>query len=149
MKRQPIKTTSNEELRFIPSMYKKGYDIKSKDIYKRPLVICGQRLKREDRYELDSMKHVKWNVDPKENFKDLQPGDIDIIGMGKASKFVWDKCVTKVLNVIEDKEGKVKTYDEYKDTQSLWDGVGMDVEIAEAVEYFLNQSKLDEVEAKN
>ena len=150
MKRQPIKTVSNEEIRFIPSMYKKGFDIKAKDIYKRPLVLIGKRLKREDRYELDSMTHIKFNKDPdKVDYKNLKPGDIDVVGKGNASKYVWDKCMTRALNVIVEEDGKVKTYDEYKDIEALWNGVGMDVEIAEAVEFFLKQSKLDEVEAKN
>ena len=149
MKRQPIKTVSNEELRFIPSMYKE-FDIKAKKVENRPLVLVGKRLKREDRYELDSMTHIKFNKDPdKVDYKNLKPGDIDVIGKGNASKYVWDKCMIKALNVITEEKGKVKTYEEYKDMEALWDGVGMDVEIAEAVEFFLKQSKLDEVEAKN
>lgn len=150
MKRQAIKTTANTELEFIPSAYE-GMDRNAADPYDKPLVIVGKRLKREQRYEVDSKTHVKYNKDPKDiDFQNLQPGDIEILGKGETTKFIWDCCFVKALNVITaDEEGNETVHEEYTDGESLWNAIGLDLDIAETTKFWIEQSKLNEAEAKN
>ena len=149
MKRKPIKTVSNEEREFIPKAYK-DMDRDAPDMYDRPLIIKYKRLKREQRYEIQAMTHLKYNRNPLEvNIKSLQPGDIDILGQGNASKYVWENCITKVLNVIVNENGTDKCYDEYPSHKELWDCEGLDDDITETIAYIMDESKLSEGEEKN
>ena len=149
MKRQSIKTINNGEIEFVPSKYK-DMDRKAESIYERPLIFMVKRLKREQRYELEALTSIRFNVDRESiDVKNLKAGEVTILGQGDATKYIWDNCVSKALNVIINENGEDKSYEVYDNCKDLWNSFGLDDDISETVKFIIDQSKLTEEEAKN
>lgn len=150
-KRKPIKTVSQKAEKFIPKEYE-GMDEKAESIYDRPLIFEGKKTTREQRFGLQDQMDAIYpdGVDPtKVKPKDLAKV-IKVVGKGDAFKYVFDNCITKIYNVILQKEdGTVEEINELEETSRFWNTEGCDSELAQAVTFFMNESGFSEAESKN
>jgi len=148
-KRTPIKTISKELIPFTPDEYE-DMDKNATSIYERPLIFWGRLLTREERLEMQDLTDVEYKRDREEiDMANIKLGDMKITGQGIASKFVWDKCIKKAENVILDDNGKIEEHDEFTDMKKLWNTKGIDLEVAQSIKFFVEQSSFTEPEAKN
>ena len=72
---------------------------------------------------------------------------ISISNVGTASKYIWESCVVEVKNVLTD-EGEFESIKGDK-KNALFDSVGIDAEITEAIQYVQSISSFSETEIKN
>jgi len=150
-KRKPVKTVSQEPIKFIPEDYK-DMDPKAKSIYNRPLIFEGIKTTREQRFGLQERLNVIYpeGVD----FKKVKVRDIvdkiKVTGKGEAYKYIYDCCISKVYNVIlKNIKGEIEEIDVLKNPERFWNTEGQDYDITQAVTFFLGESNLDEAESKN
>jgi len=149
MSRKALKVISNEPTEFIPKEYK-DLDKKAKKMKNRPLIFWGKKLTRDQRYIFQEKMKLEYpdNYDPKNEESVKQ---IEITGKGDAYKFIFDKCITKIENVLLETNGKVEEIKvlEGKDKERYWNTEGDDVAILSAINYYVDSSSFDETEEKN
>jgi len=154
MKRTPLKTVENKIIEFIPDRYK-DFDKASEDIMERPLVFCGKRMTREQKYEFQDIIKITYpkGVDiSKLNNEEL--GKIaKTKGSGDAYKYIWQNCISYIKNVIIEVNDEVKTFDKVEDEETknlLWGSAqDFDTDLIQAISFFVSDSSFTEEESKN
>lgn len=149
MSRKALKVISNEPTKFIPKEYE-DLDEKAKKMEDKPLIFWGKKLNRDQRYIFQEKMKLEYpdNYDPKN--KD-SVNQIEITGKGDAYKFIFDKCITKIENVLLEDKGKVEKIKvlEGDDKERYWNTEGDDIAILSAINHYVETSSLDEAEEKN
>ena len=151
MRRKALKTISNVEIEFIPDEYKE-FDAAAVDIYERPLIFVGKRLSRDQYFEFQELTKAEYpeGMDVSKMTKEERVKHVVVSGKKEAYRYVWDNCVTKLKNVIIEKEDTVETMDECTDKQLIWEGAeGLNTEIMQALAFFINESSFSDADSKN
>ena len=141
MSRQAFKTITNTPVEFIPSKYKNDQTL-SKDaalVKDRPMIMLVKKLTREDRLNLQFIAE----------FKPSKANALE--NVGSVTKFMWDRCVVEVKNVLMDEDGQTKEYESVTGVtkNALFETSGIDEEIAECINFIQEISTLSDAEAKN
>ena len=139
MGRNKVKKASNAVVEFIPSKYKNDPDlsVNAPEIENRPLIIGIRPMTRDQKFEIGDMVEVK-------DFKVPEKG---IKGTGDVIKYLFTNNVVYFKNVlIDDKQIEIL---EGKEKDELWDAIGIEDDILEAVTEVRNLSELNEEESKN
>lgn len=142
MARQTLKTISPKAEKYIPKKYLEDASLSegAAEVKDRPLIFEWKRLSREDKLNIQSMGGFETSQ------TDNGP-EITLTKMGDIAKYIWEKAVTKVYNVLlEDKALDVVSG---ADKDKLWYSEGMDEDIVEIILHIQKESYLTEAEAKN
>ncbi len=151
MKRKVIKTLTNKEIDFVPEEYG-DLKVDAENIYDRPLIFVGRKMSRDEYFEFQELTRAEYpeGMDISKMSKEERIANVRVSGRSKAYRFAWDKCVTKLKNVIIEKEGVVEELDICEDTQMIWSKAdGLNSEIMQAIAFFIGESSFGEAESKN
>ena len=138
MSRKAIKTISNREVRYIPEEQRDLVESAEKMI-DRPLVFIGKALTNDQKWIMRDIVVV-----------DEKDGAKKVKGLGEAVKYIWQTCVSEVLNVIQKEEdGSITELQSVKgaDKDALWN-TNMEADIIEVCNHLRELSELDEEEVK-
>ena len=138
MSRKAIKTISNREVRYIPEEQRDLVESAEKMI-DRPLVFIGKALTNDQKWIMRDIVVV-----------DEKDGAKKVKGLGEAVKYIWQTCVSEVLNVIQkDENGSITELKSVKgtDKDALWN-TNMEADIIEVCNHLRELSELDEEEVK-
>jgi len=138
MSRKAIKTISNREVRYIPEEQRDLVESAEKMI-DRPLVFIGKALTNDQKWIMRDIVVV-----------DEKDGAKKVKGLGEAVKYIWQTCVSEVLNVIQKEEdGSITELKSVKgaDKDALWN-TNMEADIIEVCNHLRELSELDEEEVK-
>jgi hypothetical protein len=95
-----------------------------------------RKMTREDRYNIRGLLQTE-----------TRGNDEVAVNIGSVSRYIWNKCVVEVLNVLlgegefESLKGRLK--------DELFDTEGIDGEIMECIRFIQDISSLNESEVKN
>jgi hypothetical protein len=136
--RQALKNIEIGPVEFIPKAMAEDQSLSktAKEIKNRPLVIMVRKMTREDRYNIRGLLQTE-----------TRGNDEVAVNIGSVSRYIWNKCVVEVLNVLlgegefESLKGRLK--------DELFDTEGIDGEIMECIRFIQDISSLNESEVKN
>lgn len=141
--RSKIKYISSSPEKFIPKSHvdDKTLSEDNADIFLRPMVFYIRKLSRDEQFKIQEMIELKDETNPTKGFK----------GAGDVARSIWENNVIEVRNVIVEESDGVKTYESLvgQGKNDLWNTVGMEHEIGEAIRYARNASAFEDAEAKN
>ena len=138
MSRQIVKTISNAEIEFIPDDMK-DMDRNHSDMLERPIIVYGKKMTNEQKWKLRELIST-----------DTENGKM-LPGTGDALKYIWENCITRVLNVVsyDDNQNRVDSSEiKGKEKNDLWNTLGMESVLYSAVTFFQNQSEFTDEESK-
>ncbi len=133
--RKQIKTVSSKAQKFIPKGHE-DFDENAKDIHDRPMIIMGRPMNREDRYNISSLMETKKVGE-----------EASVSNLGTVARYLWNHCILSVHNVMKD-EGNFEIVKGAEKDQ-IFDAQGCEDEVAQAIAWVQEISRLNEDEAKN
>jgi hypothetical protein len=133
--RKQIKFVSSKAQKFIPKGHE-TFDENAKEIQERPMVIMARPMNREDRYNIQSLMEIKRNGE-----------EASVSNLGTVARYLWDNCVLEVRNVVRE-DASLEVVKGAEKNQ-IFGAQGCEEEVAQAIAWIQEISRLNEDEVKN